>query len=95
MQKHGCYKREGSGRGRKTWGECLENDMKRLKLKREDAQDPAVWCSRILGDPITRTSAETRLHILDFDHVPHSSKKKNRHNYIQKRYKHSVSVSHV
>ena len=31
--------KRGRGRGRKTWKECVTDDMKRLKLKREVAQD--------------------------------------------------------
>src|SRR5664279_2814161 len=32
----------GRGRGRKTWKECVANDMKKLTLKQEDVQDCAV-----------------------------------------------------
>ena len=37
------------GRGRKTWNECVEEDMKRLGLKRVDAQDRIVWRNAIVG----------------------------------------------
>ena len=31
------------GRGRKTWKECVADDMRNLKLKQEDVQDHAFW----------------------------------------------------
>ena len=48
------------GRGKKTWKECVADDMKKLKLKREDAHDRAAWRGSILGNRPTRASAETR-----------------------------------
>ena len=39
----------GRGRGRKTWNGCVEEDMRKLGLKRVDAQDRTVWRSAILG----------------------------------------------
>jgi len=39
----------GRGRGRKTWQECVAEDMRSLGLRREAAQDRAVWSSAILG----------------------------------------------
>jgi len=33
----------GRGRGRKTWKECVADEMKKLRLKMKDAQDRAVW----------------------------------------------------
>src|SRR5258706_87002 len=38
------------GRGRKTWQECVQEDMKRSKLNRRDAQDRAAWKSGIFGN---------------------------------------------
>src|SRR5258706_258231 len=32
----------GRGRGRKTWQECVQEDMKRLRLNKRDAQDRAA-----------------------------------------------------
>jgi len=52
--------KRGKGRGRKTWKECVADDMSKLKLKREDAQDRAVWRSSILENRPTRASAERR-----------------------------------
>ena len=40
----------GRGRGKKTWRESVDEDMARLNLKRELAQDRAVWKSGILGN---------------------------------------------
>ena len=37
------------GRGRKMWNECVEEDMRRLGLKRVDAQDRIVWRNAIVG----------------------------------------------
>jgi len=48
----------GRGRGRKTWKQCVADDMKKLKLVSEDAQDRAVWRSSILEQRPTRASAE-------------------------------------
>ena len=33
----------GRGRCRKTWKDCMVDDMRQLRLKQEDAQDRAVW----------------------------------------------------
>mgnify|MGYP005613852149 FL=1 len=41
----------GRGRGRKSWNECVVEDMKRLRLKREVAQDRAAWRHAITGKP--------------------------------------------
>ena len=41
----------GRGRGRKTWNECVMEDMRRLRLKREVAQDRAAWRRAISGKP--------------------------------------------
>jgi hypothetical protein len=50
----------GRGRGTKTWMECVVEDMERLKLRKEDAQDRVVWRNGILGTRPTRASTETR-----------------------------------
>ena len=48
----------GRGRGRKTWKECVMDDMRKMGLRKEDAQDRKVWRSGILGNRPTRASAE-------------------------------------
>src|SRR5258706_385014 len=35
----------GRGRGRKTWQEWVQEDMKRLRLNKRDAQDRSAWRS--------------------------------------------------
>lgn len=50
----------GRGRGRKTWKECVEEDMKRLRLKKEEVHDRALWRRAIMGHRLTRASAETQ-----------------------------------
>jgi hypothetical protein len=50
----------GKGRGRKTWSECVNDDMKRLELRSEDAQDRGVWRSGILGTRLSRASTSKR-----------------------------------
>src|SRR5271157_4897751 len=44
-------------RPRKTWRECVEEDMSRLKLRVEDTHDRAVWRRGILGNHLTRAVA--------------------------------------
>ena len=48
----------GRGRGRKTWEECVTEDMRSLGVTREEARDRAVWRSAILGKRLTRASAD-------------------------------------
>ena len=50
----------GRGIGRKTWKECVADDMRKLMLKQEDAQDRALWRNGILGNRPTRASADKR-----------------------------------
>src|SRR5208282_4377555 len=51
-------KGRGRGRPRKTWRECVEVDMSKLKLRVEDSQDHEVWRSGILGNRLTRSVAQ-------------------------------------
>ena len=53
---------KGRGRGmpRKTWRECVEEDMTKLKLSVKDTQDRAVWRNGILGNRLTRAVARKR-----------------------------------
>ena len=39
---------KGRGRNRKTWKECVADDMKKLKLRKEDAQDRVYWRNGIM-----------------------------------------------
>jgi hypothetical protein len=43
----------GRSRPRKTWRECVEEDMAKLKLSVMDTQDRAVWRNGILGSRLT------------------------------------------
>jgi len=38
------------GRGRKTWIECVTADMKKVGLRKEDAQNRSLWSSSIVGN---------------------------------------------
>ena len=53
-------KGRGRGRKRKTWGECVDGDMRLLGLKREWAQDRVRWRGLISGNRPTHDSMETR-----------------------------------
>jgi len=48
-------------RSRKTWFERVEEDMRKLQLKREDAQNRAGRRSGIFGNRLTRASPEKTL----------------------------------
>ena len=45
---------KGRGRGKKTWMEGVNDDMKRFNLPKEKAQDRASWKSEIRGNRPTR-----------------------------------------
>ena len=38
------------GRGRKTWIECVTADMKKVGLRKEDAQNRPLWSSSIVDN---------------------------------------------
>ena len=38
------------GRGRKTWLQCVDSDMKDLGLRVEEAQDKSLWRRKIFGE---------------------------------------------
>ena len=40
----------GRGRPRKSWLECVNDDMKKFGLKKEMAHDRTVWWSAIHGN---------------------------------------------
>src|SRR5260221_11736998 len=40
---------KGRGRRRKTWHECIVEDMRKLKLQKEDAQNQVIWRRGIYG----------------------------------------------
>ena len=50
-------KGRGRGRPRKTWRECVEENISKLELSVEDTQDRAVWRNGILGNRLTRAVA--------------------------------------
>ena len=52
--------KRGRGRGRKTWHECVDEDMKTFGLNKEMAQDRSLWRSYIHGNHPTRASTEKR-----------------------------------
>jgi hypothetical protein len=43
--------KRGRGRGKKTWRECVEEDMRMFGLREVDAQDRMRWRRGILSDP--------------------------------------------
>jgi len=48
------------GRPRQTWIQNVRDDMRRLGLVREDAQDCIGWRSGVLGNCRTRASMDTQ-----------------------------------
>src|SRR5260221_3414572 len=42
---------KGRSRGRNTWHECVLKDMRKLKLRKEDAQNRVTWRRGIYGKP--------------------------------------------
>jgi hypothetical protein len=46
------------GRGKKTWGECIERDLKDHGLERKMAKDRSVWRRCIHGNRPTCASTE-------------------------------------
>jgi len=51
---------KGRGRSKKTWDECVRQDLKSLGLKKEWAQDRAEWRGLFGGNRPTRASMEKR-----------------------------------
>ena len=43
----------GKGRPKKTWSECVNKDLKDLKLKSEWAKDHIIWRRCVHGDVLT------------------------------------------
>src|SRR5271155_2217 len=50
----------GRGRGRKTWRQCVNEDMTACRLSEEMAKDRIVWRNGIHGKRRTRASTETQ-----------------------------------
>jgi len=51
---------KGSGRSRKTWGECVRQDLRALNLEVEWAQDWTKWKGLFGGNHPTHASVEKR-----------------------------------
>ena len=51
---------KGKGRGRKTWVECVKDDLKELGLKKEYTMDRELWKNMTSGKRLTRTSTQKR-----------------------------------
>ena len=52
--------RGGRGRRKKSWDECVENDISAFGLNREIAKDRNKWRNVIHGNRKTRASTEKR-----------------------------------
>jgi len=39
-----------NGRGKNTWQDCVNEDMKQMGLRRCDAQDRTIWKNIVLGN---------------------------------------------
>jgi len=46
------------GRSRKTWMQCVEDDMRRVKLCGDDARHRVDWRIGIMGNRVTRASTK-------------------------------------
>ena len=44
----------GRGRSRKTWHDCVKEDMRKLGLQSEDAQNRSAWRTSTGGNRLTR-----------------------------------------
>ena len=47
------------GRSKKTWRECVAEDMRVLGLEQSDVQDRLKWRKGIMGNRLTHASMET------------------------------------
>jgi hypothetical protein len=47
----------GRGRGRKTWQQCVNEDLREFGLKREDALNREIWRSKVFGGPVKPVQA--------------------------------------
>jgi hypothetical protein len=43
--------RRSRGRGKKTWRECVAEDMRALGLEERDVQDRLKWRKGVMGEP--------------------------------------------
>ena len=51
---------KGSGRPRKTWWQCVDEDMAKLNLSLMDTDDRAKWRNGILGNRLARAVARKK-----------------------------------
>ena len=49
----------GRGRSKKTWRECVAEDMRVLGLEQRDVHDMLGWRKGIMGNRLTHASMET------------------------------------
>src|SRR5271165_3711065 len=51
---------KGKGRSRKSWKECVADDMRKLRLRKEDAQNCVLWRCTFGGKRLTHAGMENR-----------------------------------
>jgi len=47
----------GRGRGKKTWKQCVDEDLKEFKLNREDALNRDLWRTKVFGGHVLLAQA--------------------------------------
>ena len=67
-------KGKGRGRPRKTWRQCVDEDMTMLNLSVMDTHDCMVWRNGILGNRLARAVARKNDINNDYDDLGHRLK---------------------
>jgi len=58
---------QGKGKGKKTWQECVNADIKQMRLKKCDARDCTIWRNGVSGKRLTSASWSLNRTLTDDD----------------------------